>query len=99
MNITCPKTADALYKIAVLREELRRVDARMARYRFCLCRFAENEYYVEILFDGERAAASLGKDRLEADAVFERLVCGLVTPCTLSDIVQDIKNAGSPLQK
>ena len=99
MNTTCPQNADVLYKIAVLREELRRVDTRIARYRFCLCRFAENEYYVEILFAGERAAASLGKDRLEADTVFERLVCGLVTPCTLSDIVQDIKNAGSPLQK
>ena len=98
MNTTTPTSADALYKIVVLHEELRRVDARIVRYRFCLSRFAHNEYYVEILFEGERAAASLGKDYSNAGSLFEQLVRGLVTPCTLSDIIQDIKNAGSPLQ-
>ena len=98
MNITYPTCADAQYKIAVLREELRRVDTRIAHYRLCLSRFAQNEYYVEILFAGERAAASLGTDYADAGAVFERLVCGTVTPCTLFDILQDIKNADSPLQ-
>ena len=98
MNTTCPTIADTLYKIVVLREELRRVDTRIARYRLCMSRFVHKEYYVEIFFAGERAAAALGEDYATAGAVFERLVCGVVTPCTLFDILQDIKNADNPLQ-
>ena len=56
MNMTCLTTQDKLYRISVLREELRRLDAQLIRYRFCTSRFAQPEYYVEIVFENERAA-------------------------------------------
>jgi len=98
MNMTCLTTQDKLYRISVLREELRRLDAQLIRYRFCTSRFAQPEYYVEIVFENERAAALLGTDYPAAQILFDKLVCGLVTPCTLCDIMQDIKNDSNSLQ-
>lgn len=83
---------EKLYQISVLREELRRAADKPARYRFCAFRFAEPEYYVEILYGEERAAAHLGEDYAEAQILFDRLVEGTVTPCTLFDVVSDARN-------
>jgi hypothetical protein len=96
MTTTHSTTWEGLYRIGVLREELRHVEDRLVRYRFCTFRFATPEYYVEILFGEERAAAHLGSDYPSAQILFDKLVCGVVTPCTLSDIIEDIKNMQNP---
>ena len=62
MDTQTPIAWERLYKISVLREEVRRVAASLARYRFCASRFATPQYYVEIFYENERAAASLGED-------------------------------------
>lgn len=99
MTTTYLTAQDRQYRITVLREELRRVEDRLVRYRFCTSRFVAPEYYVEILLEDERAAAHLGEDYPTAQILFDKLVGGLVTPCTLSDIMQDIKNTQSPFTK
>ncbi len=96
MSTTGLTTWEKLYRIGVLREELRRVEEAIVRYRFCTSRFATPEYYVEIVLGDERAAAHLGEDYPTAQILFDKLVCGVVTPCTLFDIMQDIKNAHNP---
>ena len=98
MNDNCMNVGEDLYRITVLREETRRVEAYLVRYRFCVSHFAETAYFVEILLGKERAAAYLGKELYPSQKVFEQLSNGVVTPCTLLDIIQDIKNAHSPLQ-
>ncbi len=96
MTTTCSTPWEKLYRIGILREELRRVEDRLVRYRFCTSRFASPEYYVEIVLGEERAAAHLGEDYPTAQILFDKLVCGVVTPCTLFDIMQDVKNAQNP---
>lgn len=92
MNFVNLTDFEKLQRISVLREELRRVADEAARYRFCAFRFAEPEYYVEVLYGSERAAAHLGGDYARAQILFDRLVEGAVTPCTLFDVVTDAKN-------
>ncbi len=96
MSTICLTPWEKLYRIGVLREELRRVEEEIVRYRFCTSRFAHPEYYVEIVLGDERAAAHLGEDYPAAQIFFDALVSGLVTPCTLCDIMQDRKNAQNP---
>ena len=93
MNSAQLNGLEKLYRICVLREEKRRVGEEMARYRFCALRFAEPEYYVEIFYGTERAAARIGEDYPQAQILFERLVAGTVTPCTLFDVIADEKNS------
>ena len=93
MNSANLPDLEKLYKISVLREELRRVCDEIARYRFCASRFAEPEYYVEILYGAERAAVRLGEDYAASQILFDALVAGTVTPCTLFDVVTDAKNS------
>jgi len=93
MNSANLPDPEKLYKICVLREELRRVCDEIARYRFCTLRFAGPEYYVEILYGAERAAARLGKDYATSQILFDALVAGTVTPCTLIDVITDAKNS------
>ena len=93
MNVDNTSKFEKLQKICVLREELRRVAGEMARYRFCAFRFAAPEYYVEVTYGTERAATRLGRDYAEAQILFDRLVEGTVTPCTLIDVVTDAKNS------
>lgn len=88
------------YEVCVLCEQTRHVAGGWARYRLCVLRFAGEEYYAEILFEGERAAAHLSWEWESAKRLFDALVKGSVTPCTLIDVVTDAKNSpDSPLQK
>ena len=96
MKTACLTSWDELYRIGILREETRCIDTRCVRYRFCSLRFVRPEYFIEIVFENERAAESLGGDYPTAQILFDKLVGGTVTPCTLSDIMQDIKNAQNP---
>lgn len=59
------------------------------RYRLCECRFAGCRYYVEVRYREERAAAYVGEDKEKALRLYEMLVKGTVTPCTLEAIVAD----------
>ena len=99
MNTTETTAGASLWAVAVLREEKKATKGLLLRYRFCGCCFAKKQYYVEICLGNERAAAYLGTDKEAACEVFKALVDGTVTPCTLADIMEDIKNsAASPLQ-
>ncbi|MBO7341205.1 MAG: hypothetical protein J6U87_00840 [Clostridia bacterium] len=100
MNYANSIGPEKLYEVCVLREQIRPVAGRTARYRFCVLRFAGEEYYAEILLGEERAAAQLSLERAPAERLFDALVAGSVTPCTLIDVVTDAKNSpDSPLQK
>ena len=81
-------------EMVTLREERGRVACRDALYRFCRGDLALPQYYAEILYAGERATACLGTDRERAERIFELLVWGKVTPCTLCDIAEDMKADG-----
>ena len=59
------------------------------RYRLYEGRFAGCRYYVEVTYREERAAAYLGEDKGRAQRLYELLVKGTVTPCTLESIVVD----------
>ncbi len=88
------------YELRVLHEEHRPIAGEMARYRFCELDFAGSEYYAEILMGTERAGARLCRDYTRAKRLFDALVAGTVTPCTLIDVVTDAKNSHiSPLQE
>jgi hypothetical protein len=93
MNSVNERDFGKLHRICVLREEIRRIADRMARYRFCAFRFAEPEYYIEILYGDARAAARLGEDYAGAQILFDAVVAGTVTPCTLIDVITDAKNS------
>lgn len=80
---------DDMRSIQVLKEDRVVLADAIATYRLCENRFAGAEYYIEILYEKERAAARVGEDADAAHALYESVVCGTVTPCTLADIVQD----------
>ena len=77
--------------LKLIRECERRVANARTEYRLCILRFAGVQYFVEICRHKERAGAYLGEDAACAYSLFERLVQGTVTPCTLRDIVEDIR--------
>ena len=58
-------------------------------YRLYEGRFAGSRYYVEVTYREERAAAYLGEDGAKARCLYDLLVSGTVTPCTLEAIVAD----------
>ena len=78
----------------ILREATARVARRCARYRFSRSDRALPQYYIEIEYAGERAATCLGTDGERAARIFDLLVRGRVTPCTLCDIVKDMDALG-----
>ena len=75
----------------ILREKRENVARRPACYHLCRNCFALPQYYVGILYAGERAAAYLGTNKERAARVFALLVRGRVTPCTLQDVVSDME--------
>lgn len=99
MEITKTTEREKLYRISILREESRTVGDARAHYYFCASRFARPEYYAEVLYQDERAATLLGTDYPQAQILFDAIVNGTVTPCTLEDVVTDMKNIGTPLYK
>ena len=50
----------------------------------------KGEYWIECRFGKERVRHSLGQSLSTASEVFEQLVSGTVTPCTLADILSDM---------
>lgn len=74
-----------------LREATAHVARQSALYRFSRSDFTLPQYYVEIFYAGERAAVCLGTDKERAGQIFDLLVRGRVTPCTLCDIVEDMR--------
>lgn len=55
-------------------------------------RVAQAQYYAELSADNERCCAYLGERCEGARSVFRVLVKGGVTPCTLRDIVNDLRS-------
>ena len=93
MEGVCQGCKEQLFRIEILREEKRTVAGRAAVYRLCVCCFSVPQYAVEVIFGEERSAAYLGEDKKASAGLFELLVCGEVTPCTLRDIVEDLRHA------
>ncbi len=58
-------------------------------YRLCVFRFSAPQYYVDVVLKEERAAAYLGTDEEASRSLYEALVRGFVTPCTLQAIIED----------
>lgn len=76
--------------LALLREDQVRVADNVARYRLYEGNFASAQYYVEVTFEEERSAAYLGEDATRAMTVYQTILGGTVTPCTLQAIVEDL---------
>ena len=58
-------------------------------YRLCVPEFAPSHFYVMLCYRGEQALSDLGENEAFAHMLYERLVAGSVTPCTLGDVIQD----------
>ena len=62
--------------------------------RYAVCRLLKTDaepsaFAVRIEFEGEVGEAYLGESVARAAQIFEILVCGRVTPCTMCDIIAD----------
>ena len=77
-----------------------RREALVAGERVCYalyrCEAAPPCYFVQVSYCGERSAAFLGEGET-ALAIFEMLVRGCVTPCTLADVVEDFRKSHTVL--
>ena len=71
------------------REDVATVAEDEVIYRLCVPEFAPSHFYVVLCYRGEQALADLGESEPFAHMLYERLVTGRVTPCTLGDVVYD----------
>ncbi len=58
-------------------------------YQLCVLELGVSQFYARLSYKSEQAVAYLGENALFAHALYERLMAGTVTPCTLCDIVRD----------
>ena len=63
----------------------------LLHYRLCVFDFATPQYYAEVALDTERCAVCLGEERAVATRIYAQLLQGGVTPCTLRDVVRDLR--------
>ena len=64
------------------------------RYRlYCVKTAGMERYLVEVGGLGMRAGRDLGEDAAWAFGAYRRIVQGTVTPCTLCDVVEDLRDA------
>lgn len=54
-----------------------------------------SRFLLECRFGGEKVTVSLGKSFAFAAYVYEQIVQGEVTPCTVTDIVEDLRQVWS----
>ncbi len=80
---------DERSKLCALCKDCETVAGEAVQYRLYEGRFANPQYYAEIVMGGERAAAYLGEECGKAREIYAALVRGTVTPCTLQAIVED----------
>lgn len=62
------------------------------RYRLSCVRSAATgicQYQIRVAFGTERAIAPLGTDFETAKRIYDQIVRGAVTPCTLADVLAD----------
>ena len=76
-----------------LRVEVRPVAAEQAVYRLISSKQNAAERYVEIGYGRERRIALLAGDPRVIEGVFETLVRGEVTPCTMMAVLEDLSVA------
>ena len=76
--------------LRVLREEARTVRERTCLYQFAASREGYSQHYIRITYGEECVTACVGGERKHAAALFTALVQGLVTPCTVGDILHDL---------
>lgn len=67
--------------------------SRILHYRLLTLRHGQQtRYYIQVELNGERCTVLLPcNDRTDADQIFERIRRGKVTPCTLHDVLEDMK--------
>ena len=58
-------------------------------YQLCVLELGADQLYARLCYRGEVAVAYLGEDAVFANTLYQRLVAGTVTPCTLCDVVRD----------
>ena len=63
------------------------------RYRLLsMCQAEKTAYYIQVILDQEQCTQPLPSDnRQSAIDIFERIKRGTVTPCTLADVLEDMK--------
>ena len=76
--------------LRVLREEARTVRARTCLYQFAVSGEGYSQYYIRITYGEECVTACMGGEREHAAVLFTAFVQGLVTPCTVRDILHDL---------
>ena len=67
------------------------VDERSATCRLLATESEPAAFLIEIEFDEARRRVLLGEGFARAALIFEALVKGRVTPCTLADIIADLR--------
>ena len=68
--------------------------SRTLHYRFLCLRLSNGEraYYVQVRLGKEKSMGQLPRqDRKQAFELYQMIQCGKVTPCTLKDILEDMK--------
>ena len=68
--------------MSLLGEDIRYVLSVQAEKKAC--------FFVTVEYRGESVSVSVGTDVSEANKIFDVLVLGNVTPCTVADVVADL---------
>ena len=80
-------------ELSLVREEYATVGSIVVRYRLWMYRASLVRYAVEVSTEAETRFAYLGSDFADAARLFTLLCEGTVTPCTVSDILEDVQGA------
>ncbi len=76
----------------ILQEEAVLYGGLSLLYRFIAERcMRQTRYLISIELRGERADSYLGEDLLRAWEVYSKIVRGAVTPCSLREVLEDLK--------
>ncbi len=90
MDTVCDAAGYAQCLVAIESQEEQMLLSHPLVYRFCRIDFAAPQYYIEVRYRGQRAAAYLGSEHSAARLRYEMMARGTVTPCTLQEIARDL---------
>ena len=79
------KTERSIYYPTPTANETHQLSYRLLRTKRC----STPEYYISVRLEQEQKLAYVGTDHALALSLYDMIVQGEVTPCTLQDIVED----------
>ena len=77
--------------LCILQQQTRAVLGKPCSYTLAASHDGFVQYYIKIVFENESCAACVGASRSGAERLFAMVVQGVVTPCTLPDILCDLQ--------